>query len=125
MMRLTEDWRPMTDICWSNAFSSAVSRSIRAARTPCRLLAVVPGLSTERGTEIRDPACLSNRSMLQMLEEGVYSVDGTPTDCVNLGIQWLMRDDPPDLVVSGINFASRCTSPIKRHPLKARCDIRR
>jgi 5'-nucleotidase len=41
---------------------------------------------------------------MQMLEEGIYSVDGTPTDCVNLGLQWLMKDDPPDLIVSGINF---------------------
>ncbi len=41
---------------------------------------------------------------LQRLEEGVFSVDGTPTDCVNLGVLWLMRDEPPDLVVSGINF---------------------
>ena len=40
---------------------------------------------------------------LEMLEEGVYSVDGTPTDCVNLAVLWLMKDDPPDLVLSGIN----------------------
>ncbi len=36
-------------------------------------------------------------------EPGVYSVDGTPTDCVNLAVLWLLRDNPPDLVVSGIN----------------------
>lgn len=41
---------------------------------------------------------------LQKLEEGTYSVDGTPTDCVNLALQWLMKDDPPDLIASGINF---------------------
>ncbi len=41
---------------------------------------------------------------MQQLEENVYSVDGTPTDCVNLGVLWLMQDSPPDLVVSGINF---------------------
>ncbi len=33
---------------------------------------------------------------------GRYSVDGTPTDCVNLGIHSLL-DFHPDLVVSGIN----------------------
>ncbi len=32
----------------------------------------------------------------------VFAVDGTPTDCVNLGINQLMPG-PPDLVVSGIN----------------------
>lgn len=41
---------------------------------------------------------------LQKLEDAVYSVDGTPTDCVNLGVLWLLKDTPPDLVVSGINF---------------------
>ncbi len=35
--------------------------------------------------------------------KGVYSVDGTPTDCVNLALLWLMADNLPDLVVSGIN----------------------
>ncbi len=41
---------------------------------------------------------------MQQLEESVYSVDGTPTDCVNLAVLWLLKDRPPDLVVSGINF---------------------
>lgn len=41
---------------------------------------------------------------LSKLDENVYSVDGTPTDCVNLAVHWLMKDRPPDLVVSGINF---------------------
>lgn len=41
---------------------------------------------------------------MRKLREAVYSVDGTPTDCVSLALQWLMKDDPPDLVVSGINF---------------------
>jgi 5'-nucleotidase len=33
---------------------------------------------------------------------GVYTVDGTPTDCVNLGIDIVLKRKP-DLVVSGIN----------------------
>lgn len=32
-----------------------------------------------------------------------YRVDGTPTDCVHLGVFDLSGDGPPDLVVSGIN----------------------
>jgi 5'-nucleotidase len=43
---------------------------------------------------------------MQQLEENLFSVDGTPTDCVNLGVLWLMVDSPPDLVVSGINLGS-------------------
>lgn len=41
---------------------------------------------------------------MRRLEENTYSVDGTPTDCVNLAVHWLLKDSPPDLVVSGINF---------------------
>jgi len=32
-----------------------------------------------------------------------FAVNGTPTDCVTLGISNLLGDRPPDLVVSGIN----------------------
>ncbi len=41
---------------------------------------------------------------MQRLEEQEFSVDGTPTDCVNLAVLWLLKESPPDLVVSGINF---------------------
>ncbi len=34
-----------------------------------------------------------------------HAVDGTPADCVKIGIRNLMKD-PPDLVVSGINHGS-------------------
>jgi len=43
---------------------------------------------------------------IRQLEDTWYSVDGTPTDCVNLAILWLLKDDPPDLVCSGINFGT-------------------
>ena len=33
----------------------------------------------------------------------MYVVEGTPGDCVLLALRGIMRDDPPDLVVSGIN----------------------
>src|SRR6266849_7811798 len=47
---------------------------------------------------------LTLRRPLRMgqLREGVYEVDGTPTDCVNIGITKLFSS-LPDLVVSGIN----------------------
>lgn len=40
---------------------------------------------------------------LDQISEFVYSVDGTPTDCINLAINGILRDKKPDLVVSGIN----------------------
>lgn len=39
---------------------------------------------------------------IQRHEDGVYSVDGTPTDCV-ISAWYGLLDEPPDLVVSGIN----------------------
>lgn len=39
---------------------------------------------------------------MELVEEGVYEVDGTPTDCVNIGITQIFNG-APDLVVSGIN----------------------
>ena len=39
---------------------------------------------------------------LEPLRPGVYEVDGTPTDCVNIAFTKLF-ETPPDLVVSGIN----------------------
>ncbi len=35
--------------------------------------------------------------------ENRYSVDGTPTDCVMVALVALMANEPPDLLVSGIN----------------------
>ncbi|MGE0865996.1 MAG: 5'/3'-nucleotidase SurE, partial [Vicinamibacterales bacterium] len=39
---------------------------------------------------------------IETVAEGVYAVDGTPTDCVNLGCEIILKR-LPDLVVSGIN----------------------
>lgn len=43
---------------------------------------------------------------MRQIEERWFAVDGTPTDCVSLAVMWLLEDDPPDIVVSGINFGS-------------------
>ncbi|HEY7499025.1 MAG TPA: 5'/3'-nucleotidase SurE [Vicinamibacterales bacterium] len=43
---------------------------------------------------------------MELLSNGVYEVDGTPTDCVNIAITQLYKPQSgrlPDLVVSGIN----------------------
>jgi 5'-nucleotidase len=39
---------------------------------------------------------------IETIRENVYAVDGTPTDCVNLGCEIILKR-LPDLVVSGIN----------------------
>lgn len=45
---------------------------------------------------------LENPLRLNRMDDGVYRVDGTPTDCVHLAITGLL-DEEPDMVVSGIN----------------------
>ena len=40
------------------------------------------------------------------LGEKRYMVDGTPTDCVLVACQHIMVDEPPDLVLSGINMGA-------------------
>lgn len=36
----------------------------------------------------------------------VYSTNGTPTDCVLLGVKHIMKKEKPDLIISGINHGS-------------------
>jgi len=40
---------------------------------------------------------------VERIDSQHYAVDGTPTDCVTLAMNHLSKDDPPSLVVSGIN----------------------
>jgi 5'-nucleotidase len=42
---------------------------------------------------------------LRLMQQGkqIYAVNGTPSDCVNLGLGKLLQDQRPALVVSGIN----------------------
>jgi len=49
---------------------------------------------------------LSRPLRLTRLDERRFIVDGTPTDCVTLGMGEVLRGRTPDLVVSGINFGA-------------------
>lgn len=42
---------------------------------------------------------------VKSLDNGYHSVEGTPTDCVHLALTGLL-DEPPDMVVSGVNAGS-------------------
>ena len=45
---------------------------------------------------------LSNPLRLRKLEDRKFALNGTPTDCVIMGVREIM-DSPPDLVLSGVN----------------------
>jgi 5'-nucleotidase len=49
---------------------------------------------------------LSRPLRLTQLSERHFVADGTPTDCVTLGICQVLKGRTPDLVVSGINFGA-------------------
>lgn len=40
---------------------------------------------------------------IEKIDDRHYSIDGTPTDCVTLAMNHILKDRPPQLVVSGIN----------------------
>lgn len=51
---------------------------------------------------------LTLHSPLRVLEkgEGRWAVTGTPTDSVLVGVEHVLKDDPPDLVISGVNHGA-------------------
>ncbi|MFG1392548.1 5'/3'-nucleotidase SurE [Xanthobacter agilis] len=46
---------------------------------------------------------LSDPLRLRQIDERRFALKGTPTDCVIMAVRHLMADQPPDLVLSGIN----------------------
>jgi 5'-nucleotidase len=40
---------------------------------------------------------------VEKIDDRHFSIDGTPTDCVTLAMNHILKDSPPDIVVSGIN----------------------
>jgi 5'/3'-nucleotidase len=56
----------------------------------------------EEASAIGHALTLRRPLRLDKIADGVYSVDGTPTDCVNLAITHVLMG-LPDLIVSGIN----------------------
>ena len=51
---------------------------------------------------------LTLRVPLRVVEYGPdrYGVTGTPTDCVLVAMEYLLKDDRPDLVISGVNHGA-------------------
>lgn len=52
---------------------------------------------TSHALSLHDPLRVSQRG------ERRYGVSGTPADCVVMGVSHLMADQPPDLILSGVN----------------------
>ena len=69
---------------------------------------------------------LSEPLRIRRLEPQRYAISGTPTDCVMLAVEELMKDARPDLVLSGVNRGhntaedSVTMSPSARSPGRSR-----
>ncbi len=49
---------------------------------------------------------------LRKISERRYAVSGTPTDCVMMGCLHLLKDTPPDLILSGVNWGSNLADDV-------------
>jgi 5'-nucleotidase len=76
-------------------------RSLAAALEPLgEVLVVAPHAES---SAIGHALTLRRPLRIEQRRPGCYAVDGTPTDCVNLGVAVLLNNQLPDLIVSGIN----------------------
>ncbi len=46
---------------------------------------------------------LNHPLRLNEVGERHYSVEGTPTDCITIALETILKDNPPDMVLSGVN----------------------
>jgi 5'-nucleotidase len=81
------------------------SEGIRKLAHALAPLGEVVIVAPDREQSAASHALTLNRPLrILQLEKNEWIVDGTPTDCVNLGVIKLLQDRRPDIVVSGINF---------------------
>ena len=73
----------------------------RIARTLTDDVTVVAPETDQSG--VAHSLSLNDPLRLRHVGEQRYAVKGTPTDCVIMGVRRIMRDAPPDLILSGVN----------------------
>ena len=49
---------------------------------------------------------------LRQISERRYAVSGTPTDCVMMGCLNILKDNPPTLILSGVNWGSNLADDV-------------
>ena len=79
------------------------SPGLDALRKALAPLGKVVVIAPDRDNSAVSHALTMNRPLcIRTIEEDVYSLDGTPTDCVAIGLGKILKKKP-DLLVSGIN----------------------
>lgn len=101
MVRPTERENPAILVTNDDGFDSpGLSALVSALGGVGRVFVVAP----EREQSGAGHAVTLRRPLrVRRVADGRFRVDGTPTDCVHLGVFDLAGGRPPDLVVSGIN----------------------
>ena len=109
----SEKRRPVILVTNDDGFrAKGIEALIEMAKPFGRVVAVAPregnsGMS--HAITIKTPLRLKRRIQSEDFE--LYSVDGTPVDCVKLAMNQLFQN-PPDLIVSGINHGSNASVSI-------------
>lgn len=92
--------KPLILICNDDGFYSFGIRALERALRPLgKVITVAP--DTERSASSHS-LTLHRPLRVKKVKENVYAVDGTPTDCITIGVKELLPRKP-DLIVSGIN----------------------
>ncbi|HKQ45350.1 MAG TPA: 5'/3'-nucleotidase SurE [Rhizomicrobium sp.] len=55
---------------------------------------------------------LTSPLRLRQMEDRRFAVSGTPTDCVMMACLHILKDQPPDLVLSGVNWGSNLADDV-------------
>jgi 5'-nucleotidase len=92
---------PLILVTNDDGVTSEGIHALAAAMRPLGEVLVVAPL--QEASAIGHALTLRRPLRIESISDGVYGVDGTPTDCVNLGCAILLKGQLPDLVVSGIN----------------------
>ena len=86
-----------------DGFAAPGIKAVHASLTAAghEVILVAP-LGNQSGSGMR----VSTQGKLDYKEQspGVWSVDGSPADAVLVGLLHLMKEDAPDIVISGANF---------------------
>jgi 5'-nucleotidase len=82
-------------------FSEGIERLAKALAPIGRVVTVAPD---QERSAAGHSLTLHHPLRAKLVGPDRWSVDGTPTDCVNWGVLHLCKDDRPSLLVSGINL---------------------
>lgn len=81
-------------------FAPGINALGEALRELGRVVVVAPD---REKSAVSHSLTLNHPLRIAELAKDMYSVDGTPTDCVHLAMHVILKDQRPDLLVSGIN----------------------